>query len=71
MDTGSHTLIPSPSPVATIQNLVGPASENDEILESLGTVLDKIQMIAQVTIRVVDTLTKVSQLIMTATWALR
>lgn len=45
-----------------LENLGAAASENKDLLQSLGTVLDKIQAIADATVNVVDVISKVRNL---------
>ena len=53
----------SPAPMLSIppaaDGLANTISENEDLLQSLGTVLGKIKLIADVTIGMVDTLAKV------------
>ncbi|KAF7966616.1 hypothetical protein HWV62_37635 [Athelia sp. TMB] len=55
-----HITSPPPMPLIppAAEGLANTISENEVLLQSLGTVLDKIKMIADVTVGVVDTLAK-------------
>ncbi|KAF7966213.1 hypothetical protein HWV62_39680 [Athelia sp. TMB] len=58
---GQHIASPPPMPPvpSAAEGLANTISENEDLLQSLGTVLDKIKLIADATVGMVDTLAKV------------